>query len=201
MEQVVDEQNDFAEVPHQEDIHVEETVKETTEEKKNPNEDDGRSEMECAICLDRPNDPVVSMCGHLFCWPCLHQWLNTRPNRQVCPVCKAAIDAEKVIPIYGRGGSTSDPRKKTPPRPRGQRTEETSSPFGGFNLFEQNGLQFSIGIGFFPITFFTNFFNLPGAQEAQPLRPNSQEARDAQTLGNFTFYFGLIFIIWLFLSS
>ena len=28
------------------------------------------------------------MCGHLFCWPCLHQWLETRPNRQICPVCK-----------------------------------------------------------------------------------------------------------------
>uniref|UniRef100_A0A914RNH6 RING-type E3 ubiquitin transferase n=1 Tax=Parascaris equorum TaxID=6256 RepID=A0A914RNH6_PAREQ len=35
------------------------------------------------------------MCGHLFCWPCLHQWLNTRPNRQLCPVCKSAISKDK----------------------------------------------------------------------------------------------------------
>jgi len=37
------------------------------------------------------------MCGHLFCWPCLHQWLDTRPNRQLCPVCKSAISKERVF--------------------------------------------------------------------------------------------------------
>ena len=56
-------------------------------------------------------------------WPCLHQWLETRPNRQSCPVCKAAISRDKVIPLYGRGGSKQDPREKLPPRPQGQRTE------------------------------------------------------------------------------
>jgi E3 ubiquitin-protein ligase RNF5 len=56
-------------------------------------------------------------------WPCLHQWLETRPNRQSCPVCKAAISRDKVIPLYGRGGSKEDPREKLPPRPQGQRTE------------------------------------------------------------------------------
>nr|CAD7392107.1 unnamed protein product [Timema cristinae]CAD7401199.1 unnamed protein product [Timema poppensis]CAD7447478.1 unnamed protein product [Timema bartmani]CAD7453080.1 unnamed protein product [Timema tahoe]CAD7567390.1 unnamed protein product [Timema californicum] len=67
--------------------------------------------FECNICLDTARDAVVSMCGHLFCWPCLHQWLETRPNRQVCPVCKAAISKEKVVPLYGRGSTKQeDPR-------------------------------------------------------------------------------------------
>ncbi|GLD55303.1 E3 ubiquitin-protein ligase RNF185 [Lates japonicus] len=44
------------------------------------------STFECNICLDTAKDAVISLCGHLFCWPCLHQWLETRPNRQVCPV-------------------------------------------------------------------------------------------------------------------
>ncbi|UYV70502.1 RNF185 [Cordylochernes scorpioides] len=43
-------------------------------------------------------------------WPCLLQWLETRPNHSVCPVCKAAISKSKVIPLYGRGGSQEDPR-------------------------------------------------------------------------------------------
>lgn len=44
-------------------------------------------------------------------WPCLHQWLETRPTRQMCPVCKAAISKDKVIPLYGRGSSKQeDPR-------------------------------------------------------------------------------------------
>jgi hypothetical protein len=46
-----------------------------------------------------------------YSWPCLHQWLETRPNRQVCPVCKAAISKEKVVPLYGRGSTKQeDPR-------------------------------------------------------------------------------------------
>lgn len=66
---------------------------------------------ECNICLDTAKDAVVSMCGHLFCWPCLHQWLLTRPNRKLCPVCKAAVDKDKVIPLYGRNSTRQeDPR-------------------------------------------------------------------------------------------
>ena len=30
-------------------------------------------EFECNICLDVARDAVISVCGHLFCWPCLHQ--------------------------------------------------------------------------------------------------------------------------------
>merc|ERR1712025_689950 len=85
---------------------------------------------------DVARDAVVSMCGHLFCWPCLHQWLETRPNRQICPVCKAGISKDKVIPLYGRGNTDGkDPRDKVPPRPQGQRSEPTTSnPFSGLGL-------------------------------------------------------------------
>lgn len=67
--------------------------------------------FECNICLDTAKDAVVSLCGHLFCWPCLHQWLETRPSRKLCPVCKAAIGKDKVIPLYGRNSTKQeDPR-------------------------------------------------------------------------------------------
>lgn len=50
-----------------------------------------------------------------FSWPCLHQWLETRSSRQVCPVCKAVISKDKVIPIYGRGNTKQeDPRYEVP---------------------------------------------------------------------------------------
>lgn len=69
------------------------------------------STYECTICLETAKDAVVSLCGHLFCWPCLHQWLETRPQRQMCPVCKAAISKDKVIPLYGRDSKNQqDPR-------------------------------------------------------------------------------------------
>ena len=84
------------------------------------------SQYECNICLDTARDAVISMCGHLFCWPCLHKWLETKPNNQTCPVCKSSINREKVIPLYGRNSTDkNDPRDKIPPRPQGQRTEAT----------------------------------------------------------------------------
>ncbi|KAI5696901.1 hypothetical protein M8J75_002018 [Diaphorina citri] len=98
------------------------------DQKKTDGENDKGQIYDCNICLDTAKDAVISMCGHLFCWPCLHQWLETCPNRQTCPVCKAAIDKDKVIPVYGRGGSSkTDPRDKVPPRPQGQRTEPENS--------------------------------------------------------------------------
>lgn len=48
---------------------------------------------------------------YIFSWPCLHQWLETRPTKQMCPVCKSAISKDKVIPLYGRGDTRhEDPR-------------------------------------------------------------------------------------------
>jgi len=123
--------------------------------------------FECNICLDVAREAVISMCGHLFCWPCLHTWLETRPNRQICPVCKAGIGKDKVVPLYGRDDANpKDPREKpVPPRPKGQRPEpETTggSTFGGFGGFGGggNGFQMSFGIGAFPFGFFATNFNL-----------------------------------------
>lgn len=80
------------------------------------------------ICLAQlASEPVVTLCGHLYCWPCLYRWLQVQNNCRTCPVCKAGVDRDKVIPIYGRGGN-DDPRTKTkdldvevPSRPSGQR--------------------------------------------------------------------------------
>ena len=120
-------------------------------EENNDEDNSNTRAFECNICLDTASDAVISMCGHLFCWPCLHQWLETRPQRQICPVCKAGIGRDKVIPLYGRDGDQKDPRDKPiPPRPRGQRPEPESSgngqgQFG--NIFNAGGFQMSFGIG------------------------------------------------------
>ena len=79
----------------------------------------------CNICMEMASDPVVTLCGHLYCWPCLYRWLHTQRSVRTCPVCKAGVDRDKVIPVYGRGGN-EDPRKRmdtadTPSRPLAQR--------------------------------------------------------------------------------
>ncbi|XP_051927520.1 E3 ubiquitin-protein ligase RNF5 [Hippocampus zosterae] len=126
----------------------------------NGEDDQDRGSFECNICFDTAKDAVISMCGHLFCWPCLHQWLETRPSRPQCPVCKAGISRDKVIPLYGRGSSSQDdPRLKTPPRPQGQRTEPESRGGGMFQGFSDTSFHMSFGIGAFPFGFFTTVFN------------------------------------------
>ncbi|KAK2920915.1 E3 ubiquitin-protein ligase RNF5 isoform X1 [Channa argus] len=138
-----------------------------------------RATFECNICLDTARDAVISMCGHLFCWPCLHQWLETRPSRQQCPVCKAAISRDKVIPLYGRGSSSQeDPRLKTPPRPQGQRTEPESRG-GMFQGLGDAGFHMSFGIGAFPFGFFTTVFNTN-----DPFHRADQYTGDHQGTGN-----------------
>lgn len=162
-----------------------------------------RATFECNICLDTARDAVISMCGHLFCWPCLHQWLETRPSRQQCPVCKSEISREKVIPLYGRGStSQEDPRLKTPPRPQGQRTEPESRG-GMFPGLGETGFHMSFGIGAFPFGFFTTVLNAN-----DPFHRADPYAGDHQGNGNLNngnnnwqdslfLFVAIIFFFWL----
>lgn len=159
-------------------------------------ENNDESLYECNICLDTAKDAVVSMCGHLFCWPCLHQWLLTRPNRKLCPVCKAAVDKDKVIPLYGRNSThQEDPRNKVPPRPAGQRTEPDPAPgFPGFGFGES--FQMSFGIGAFPFGFFISSLNFGEPRPAAANRGTTQYD-DEQTLSRLFLYLAFLCIGWL----
>ncbi|GJN14681.1 hypothetical protein PR202_gb01536 [Eleusine coracana subsp. coracana] len=95
--------------------------------------------FECNICFEMAAEPVVTSCGHLFCWPCLYQWLHVHSTHKECPVCKGEVTAGNITPIYGRGNSGSDAEKKVedgnasgpkiPPRPHGNRLESFRQQF------------------------------------------------------------------------
>jgi E3 ubiquitin-protein ligase RNF5 len=88
---------------------------------------DCNSSFECNICLDPAKQPVVTPCGHLFCWPCLYQWLHAHSLHSECPVCKGEVLEVNVTPIYGRGGEEGDSTNPDlPPRPRANRRESLS---------------------------------------------------------------------------
>ncbi|KAH7842523.1 hypothetical protein Vadar_006361 [Vaccinium darrowii] len=90
------------------------------------NSEDG-SFFDCNICLELARDPVVTCCGHLFCWPCIYRWLNVHSDAKECPVCKGEVTVKNVTPIYGRGTNTrdaeEDPNLKIPLRPNARRVE------------------------------------------------------------------------------
>jgi len=66
---------------------------------------------DCNICFDTALEPVITMCGHLYCWPCIYRWLELRKDElPFCPICKAVISPDRMIPIYGRGQAGMDPR-------------------------------------------------------------------------------------------
>ncbi|KAG9134486.1 hypothetical protein Leryth_021498 [Lithospermum erythrorhizon] len=88
---------------------------------------DEMSFFDCNICLDLAKDPVVTCCGHLFCWPCLYRWLHKHSHAKECPVCKGEVTVKNVTPIYGRGSSIGegedDSGVKVPNRPQARRVE------------------------------------------------------------------------------
>ncbi|XP_038975143.1 E3 ubiquitin-protein ligase RMA1-like [Phoenix dactylifera] len=83
--------------------------------------------FDCNICLDFAVDPVVTLCGHLYCWPCIYKWLQQAESasQQRCPVCKATITENTLVPLYGRGRSTKKTHQshEIPCRPSVQREE------------------------------------------------------------------------------
>lgn len=112
--------------------------------------------FECNICFDLAQDPIVTLCGHLFCWPCLYKWLHFHSKSRECPVCKALVEEEKLVPLYGRGKTSTDPRSKSipgvniPNRPAGQRPETAPPPEP--NHFGQHGFGLTGGLGGFAPT-------------------------------------------------
>uniref|UniRef100_A0A915J705 RING-type E3 ubiquitin transferase n=1 Tax=Romanomermis culicivorax TaxID=13658 RepID=A0A915J705_ROMCU len=163
------------------------------------------SEFECNICFDVAKNAVISLCGHLFCWSCLHQWLETlTPEGQkkqihLCPVCKAVVDREKVIPLYGRSGHAKDPRDSVPPRPQGQRTEPNILPRINMTGLGDTGYQFSLGIGAFPLSIFASYINF--GENRPPAPPAGTYQYEAeQTLNRLFGTLVVAVILWLILS-
>jgi len=98
--------------------------------------------FDCNICLESVQDPVVTLCGHLYCWPCIYKWLRVQNSsldheeqeNPLCPVCKAEVSQSSLVPLYGRGLTTGPSKGKThqvgiviPERPRGPRSLNTST--------------------------------------------------------------------------
>lgn len=61
----------------------------------------------CYICMEPPKKPVAGVCGHIFCWPCIYQWLEDEPKP--CPICRHLLDKDQnIIPLYS-GGNHVEP--------------------------------------------------------------------------------------------
>ncbi|GAB4828140.1 hypothetical protein Ancab_035056 [Ancistrocladus abbreviatus] len=100
-------------------------------EQKLPSEEEG-GYFDCNVCLVVAKDPILTCCGHLFCWPCFYQlpFVNSNLTVRECPACKGEVSDQAIIPIYGNGNGENSIKMKSvesgfkiPPRPPAQRIE------------------------------------------------------------------------------
>ncbi|CAN4099408.1 unnamed protein product [Withania somnifera] len=72
-------------------------------------------------------EPILTCCGHLYCWPCLYQLPYVDSTTKECPVCKGEVADGNVSRIYGNGDSESITELKSdlkiPPWPKARRVE------------------------------------------------------------------------------
>lgn len=70
----------------------------------NGNEDielDNEEDMvSCPICIEELRDPVVTMCGHLFCNRCIRRWLR---RSKTCPTCSSSLPGDCLRRIKDQG--------------------------------------------------------------------------------------------------
>jgi hypothetical protein len=71
-------------------------------EGKNENQEK-ESSFECNICLEQPVEPVISLCGHLFCWPCIYEVsiifsvMRSSESSQVDPKRRETLSSMQIL--------------------------------------------------------------------------------------------------------
>ena len=62
---------------------------------------DGMSD-ECSICLSEFDHPVITQCAHVYCRPCITQYIEAagRPRAETqaqCPLCRMPLSVDKLL--------------------------------------------------------------------------------------------------------
>ena len=123
----------------------------------NNNNKNSAKNFECTICLDTAKEPVLTKCGHIFCWPCIYNWLDSKGGKARCPNCKNLITKNDLIPVYSNEENKDNTNrfKNIPKRPKAERNPNSdreehqgsfqnfSFNFGGFFPFMNMGMNFN----------------------------------------------------------
>jgi len=52
------------------------------------------SNKKCPLCLEPRIETASTICGHLFCWTCIHESVR---NRSECPICREPLRPAQII--------------------------------------------------------------------------------------------------------
>lgn len=50
--------------------------------------------MICNLCSGTRAEPTSTICGHIFCWNCIHNWLKSHAE---CPICRTPTEPSRLI--------------------------------------------------------------------------------------------------------
>jgi len=169
-------------------------------QKNNNNDNDAASAaaFECNICFDTAVEPVITLCGHLYCWPCIYKWLDSGRSNITCPVCHSELSKEKLVPLYGKGKCEKDPRQELPPRPSGVRTEPPQNQYYNNNghFYQGNNWSFSAGVLPFPgfgFQIYNHQFNNNTPRNLTPIERRNEKIGQIFSFIAFMILFSVVF--------
>lgn len=54
------------------------------------------SSRHCTLCLEYMRAPTSTLCGHIFCWTCISEWCQEKPE---CPLCRQFCLEQNLLPL------------------------------------------------------------------------------------------------------
>ncbi|KAM6389603.1 helicase-like transcription factor [Pluvialis apricaria] len=55
------------------------------------------SDEECAVCLESLTLPVITLCAHVFCKPCILEVIGREQPNAKCPLCRSELRVEHLV--------------------------------------------------------------------------------------------------------